>query len=164
MGILDQSVIPVTKEKKMKNFFKKLIGIDKIEAITNEAEQKMLLAVEKAEEAKQATIKAEEESRLAKLSPKELATEKKEPWIAVLDTHVNKDNIRNGFFELDWNEYFVLQLRGAGYVGESDEAIVDQWFSELCRNVGGEAGVSMDRRGMGYVNVNNLGGGKSEIG
>jgi hypothetical protein len=61
-----------------------------------------------AERARQAALQAKEEERIAKLSPKEIATEKKEPWVAVLDTHVNKDNIRNGFFELDWNEFFVL--------------------------------------------------------
>jgi hypothetical protein len=97
------------------------------------------------------------------LSPKEQATANKEPWVAVLDTHVNKENIRNGFFELDWNEYFVVQLRSAGYNGESDEAIVDQWFSELCRNVGAEEGVNMERRGAGYINVNNLGNGRTEV-
>ena len=94
---------------------------------------------------------------------KEIATENKEPWVAVLDTHVNKDNIRNGFFELDWNEYFVLQLRTAGYSGDTDEAIVDSWFSELCRNVGAEENIDMARRSSGYVNVNNLGNGKTEI-
>jgi hypothetical protein len=94
---------------------------------------------------------------------KELATERKEPWIAVLNTHVNPDNIRNGFFELDWNEYFVLQLRTAGYSGDTDEAIVDAWFSELCRNVGAEENIDMTRRASGYVNVNNLGNGKTEI-
>ena len=98
-----------------------------------------------------------------KLTPKEQATANKEPWVAVLDTHVNKDNIRNGFFELDWNEYFVVQLRSAGYTGETDEAIVDQWFSELCRNVGAEEGVNMDRRGAGFINVNNLGNGRTEV-
>jgi hypothetical protein len=100
------------------------------------------------------------------LSPKtekELATERKEPWISVLNTHVNPDNIRNGFFELDWNEYFVLQLRTAGYSGDTDEAIVDAWFSELCRNVGAEENIDMARRSSGYVNVNNLGNGKTEI-
>jgi len=96
-------------------------------------------------------------------TPKEIATEKKEPWVAVLNTHVNKDNIRNGFFELDWNEYFVLQLRTAGYTGETDEAIVDSWFSELCRNVGAEEDVDMSRRGAGYINVNNIGDGRTEI-
>ena len=98
-----------------------------------------------------------------KLSPKEQATADKVPWVAVLDTHVNKDNIRNGFFELDWNEYFVLQLRASGYNGETDEAIVDQWFSELCRNVGAADGIDMDRRGSGFINVNNLGNGRTEV-
>jgi hypothetical protein len=94
---------------------------------------------------------------------KELATDRKEPWVAVLNTHVNKDNIRNGFFELDWNEYFVLQLRSNGYTGETDEEIVDAWFSELCRNVGAEESVDMSRRGAGYINVNNLGNGRTEV-
>ena len=94
---------------------------------------------------------------------KEIATEKKEPWVAVMDTHVNKDNIRNGFFELDWNEYFVLKLRTEGYQGETDESVVDLWFQDLCRNIGSESGVNMDRRGSGYINVNNLGDGRSEI-
>jgi len=81
------------------------------------------------------------------LSEKEIATANKEPWVSVLTTHVNKENIRNGFFELDWNEYFVLQLRSAGYAGQTDEAIVDAWFTELCRNVATEEGVDMTRRG-----------------
>ncbi len=86
------------------------------------------------------------------LSAKELATQKKEPWVSVINTHVNKENIKNGFFELDWNEYFVLELRSAGYNGVTDEEIVDQWFSDLCRNVGNEAGIDMDKRGSGFVN------------
>jgi hypothetical protein len=98
-----------------------------------------------------------------KKTPKEIATENKEPWIAVLDTHINKDNIRNGFFELDWNEYFVLQLRSNGYTGETDEAIVDSWFSELCRNVGAEEEVDMSRRGSGYVNKALRDDGRTEI-
>lgn len=101
--------------------------------------------------------------KTVKKTAKEIATEKKEPWVAVLDTHVNKDNIRNGFFELDWNEYFVLQLKSNGYQGDTEEAIVDQWFQDLCRNIGNEADINMDRRGSGYINVNNLGNGKSEV-
>jgi len=101
--------------------------------------------------------------KVVELSPKEAATKRGEPWVAVLDTHVNKDNIRNGFFELDWNEFFVLQLRSNGFQGETEEAVVDQWFQELCRNIGSEADINMDRRGSGFINVNNLGNGKSEI-
>jgi len=140
----------------MKQFFKKILGIDKLEAET-EAAVRIKIA---AEEGAMVAIEAE---RLAKMSPKEVATEKKEPYIAVLDTKVNPENVRNGFFELDWNEYFVLQLTEAGYIGVTEEEIVDQWFQELCRNVGAEQGVGMDRRGSGYVNFNNLGDGKSEV-
>jgi hypothetical protein len=107
--------------------------------------------------------KAEESVTATGKTAKEIATENKEPWVAVLDTHVNKDNIRNGFFELDWNEYFVLQLKTNGYQGDTEESIVDQWFQDLCRNIGSESDINMDRRGSGYINVNNIGDGRTEI-
>jgi hypothetical protein len=141
----------------MNKFLKKLFGIDKIEAEAAEAVRTKIEAEAAAEAAKEAV-------RVVSLSPKEIATEKKEPWIAVLDTHVNKDNIKNGFFELDWNEYFVLQLRTEGYPGETDEEVVDKWFSELCRNVGNDEGVDMSRRGSGYVNRSLRDDGMTEIG
>ena len=135
MGILDQAVIPI-KKNTMKQFIKKLFGIKDAELIKKEEP--------------------------VKLSPKEIATANKEPWVTVLDTHVNKDNIRNGFFELDWNEYFVLQLRANGYKGDSEEAVVDAWFGELCRNVGNDSGVNMNQRTAGFIDVNNLGNGRKE--
>ena len=137
MGILDQAVIPV-KKNNMKQFIKRLFGVKDPEPVVVKEEA-------------------------VKLSPKEIATANKEPWVQVLDTHVNKDNIRNGFFELDWNEYFVLQLKEAGYKGDTEEAIVDAWFGELCRNVGSDSGSNMDRRTAGFINVNNLGNGRTEV-
>jgi len=121
----------------MKKFIEKLFGIDKIKA---EAERSISIAAEAAEAAKAATEAAEratEAETQAKLSPKERATRKKEPWVGVLETHVNKDNVRNGFFELDWNDLFVLKLKQEGYGedGDKDEEIVDRWFRELCANV-----------------------------
>jgi pyruvate/2-oxoglutarate dehydrogenase complex dihydrolipoamide acyltransferase (E2) component len=136
----------------MKKLIKKMLGVDRIEAETEASLKAAEEAKKLAEEARQAAEEAKEEERKAKLSPKEIATEKKEPWVAVLQTHVNKENIRNGFFELDWNEYFVLQLRSEGYLGATDEEVVDQWFTELCRNLGSESGIDMSRRGSGYVN------------
>lgn len=97
------------------------------------------------------------------LTPKEYATTNNQPWVAVLDTHVNPENPRNGFFELDWNEHFIAMLRSNGYTGGSDEEIVDGWFQDLCREIGGEEKIMMDRRFSGYINVNNLGNGKSEV-
>jgi hypothetical protein len=71
-------------------------------------------------------------------TPKEIATEKREPWVAVLDTSINPRDPRNGFFELDWNEYFIDQLRFAGYKGETDEDLIDRWFRDLCLSVAAE--------------------------
>lgn len=136
----------------MNNYVKKLFGIDKIVSeLETSLEQKLRLEKELEEKAKQLE-QAKEAERLAKLSPKELATARKEPWVAVLDTHINKENIRNGFFEIDWNEYFVLKLKEAGFQGKSDEEIVDRWFSELCQSLGKESGINMENRDSGYYN------------
>lgn len=158
----------------IRNLFEKFTGVAKLkeEAIKTAAESIKLAedAKREAEEsvkiaaaANNAAAAAKMAEELAKLGPKERATAKQEPYIAVLETHVNDQNPRNGFFELDWNEYFVVQLKTAGYYGDTDEEIVDKWFQDLCRGIGSEEGVSMDRRGSGYINVNNLGNGKSEI-
>ena len=148
----------------IKNFFKRLIGLDKIEQITAEAEAKMMVAVEATAASQREAEKARLDAEQAKMTPKERATAKGEPWVAVLDTHVNKDNIRNGFFELDWNEQFVLQLKqvGYGYDGDPDEEIVDRWFRDLARNVLADEGQDTTR-GAGYINVSKLPGGKAQV-
>ena len=121
----------------LQNIFKKMLGLDKLEASIQKAEQDLKEANERVEAAEKASKEATEKAELDKLSPKDRATRKKEPWVGVLNTHVNKDNVRNGFFELDWNDHFVLQLKQEGYGadGDPDEEIVDRWFRELCANV-----------------------------
>lgn len=116
---------------------KKLFGLDKIESNIEEARKALNEATRLKEEAESNLKEITQEQELAKLTPKDRATRKKEPWVGVLNTHVNKDNIRNGFFELDWNDQFVLQLKreGYGFNGDADEEIVDRWFRELCANV-----------------------------
>jgi hypothetical protein len=116
---------------------KRILGIDKIEQDLEAAKLALDDARAKQIAAEQATKLAQEQEELAKLSPKERATRKKETWVGVLETHVNKENVRNGFFELDWNEYFVLKLKQEGYGedGDKDEEIVDRWFRELCASV-----------------------------
>ena len=144
----------------MKNFIKKLVGLDKIE-------EEMRLALQTKHQAEEAAAKAQEAAKLAEikatLGPKEAATARKEPYVAVLQTHVNDQNPRNGFFELDWNEYFIVQLKADGYYGDTDEEVVDKWWREICKNVASEEGVNMDRRGSGYININRLADGKSEV-
>ena len=116
---------------------KKLLGIDKIEQDLEKARLALEEAQAKQLEAEKAASLAQEQEELAKLTPKERANRKKEPWVGVINTHVNSDNVRNGFFELDWNEHFVLKLKQEGYGadGDTDEEIVDRWFRELCANV-----------------------------
>ena len=147
----------------MQNFIKNLFGLNKLEEAKAKANLEKLSAENEAALATAAAAKAKEAAEYAKLGPKEAATARKEAYIAVIDTKVNPENPRNGFFELDWNEYFIVQLKEAGYYGESDEEIADRWFQDLCRNIGAESGVDMDRRGAGYINVNSIGNGKSEI-
>jgi hypothetical protein len=77
---------------------------------------------------------------------------------------VNEDNIRNGFFELDWNKYFVIELIQNGYGTESDpeEEIVDRWFKDIVYNMLSDEGLDTDR-GAGYINVKPLSEDKSEV-
>ena len=43
----------------------------------------------------------DEERRAILNKEKQEATDKGEAWVGVLDTQINPDNIKNGFFELD---------------------------------------------------------------
>jgi hypothetical protein len=141
----------------MKQFIKRIFGITKLE----EEKESMQVARDKAVAE---TAVAQEAEAIAKMTPKERATKKGEPWVAVLDTKVNLDNPRNGFFELDWNEYFIEQLKksGYGFDGDPEEEIVDRWFRDLARNMLAEDGLDTSR-GAGFINVNRIGGGRAEV-
>ena len=129
----------------MKNFFKKLTGLDKVEA-------------------QKAEVESEKMELLKQRDPKEYHTRKKEPWVNVIDVKVNEENVRNGFFELDWNEYFIAQLVQAGYGVDNDpeEEIVDRWFRDIVYNMLDEEGQDTNR-GAGYINVVPISKGKSEV-
>jgi hypothetical protein len=68
-------------------------------------------------------------------SEKQIATDNGEPYVTVLSFELDKNNLGNGSFELDFNEIFVARLVKAGYTGKNDYDIVDQWFSTICRNI-----------------------------
>jgi len=133
----------------MKQWLKRVTGI--------EAEEKRL-----ADEA--AALEAKEMESLQKRDPKAYATKRGEPWVNVLDVKVNQDNVRNGFFELDWNEYFIQQLVGEGYGTKDDpeEEVVDRWFRDIVFNMLAEDGLDTNRN-AGYINVVPIAKGKSEV-
>jgi hypothetical protein len=146
------------RDSKMKKLIKKLFGIDKLEAEKIQAQKALSSAQEE-------TKKAQEAEAQAKMDPKARATARGEPYVSVLDTHVNKDNVRNGFFELDWNDLFIVQLKQAGYGfdGDPEEEIVDRWFRELAANMLIEAGQDPSRSSAGFINVSKLPNGRAQV-
>lgn len=75
---------------------------------------------------------------IAKLTEKEIATQRGEPWVEVLSVDVNPSEPGQGSFALDWNDKFVSNLVRAGYQirpDDTDADIVDRWFVQVCRNV-----------------------------
>jgi len=133
----------------MKQWLKKITGI--------EAEEQRI-AEEKAK------VEADEMKLLKKKDPKAYATRRKEPWVNVLDIKVNDENVRNGFFELDWNEYFIAQLLEAGYgeAADPEEEEVDRWFRDIVYNMLEAEGMDTSR-GAGYINVIPIDKGRSEV-
>lgn len=72
------------------------------------------------------------------LSEKDKATARGEPWVRVINVNFDPENPGDGYFELEWNQIFIRQLLEAGYSGQSEEEIVDSWFTNLCRNIAEE--------------------------
>ena len=110
----------------------------------------------------QKKLSPEEERRAVLAKEKEQATKDGKPWVGVLDTKVNPDNIKNGFFELDWNNEFIEQLLDAGYTGETNEDIVDAWFKTIARQILEDEGLDPDR-GAGFIDTKGIGKGKAEV-
>jgi hypothetical protein len=129
----------------MKNFLKKLTGLDKVEA-------------------QKAEVESEKMELLKQRDPKDYHTRKKEPWVDVIDVKINEENVRNGFFELDWNKYFIEKLVKEGYGVDNDpeEEIVDRWFRDIVYGMLEQEGLDTDR-GAGYINVVPIDKGKSEV-
>jgi hypothetical protein len=114
--------------------------------------------------AKEQELEAKELEVIKRKDPKAYATRKKLPWVNVLDMQVNEDNIRNGFFELDWNKYFIQELIANDYGTEADEEedIVDRWFRDIVYNMLAEEGMDTNRD-AGMINIVPLDKGKSEV-
>lgn len=155
----------------MKNWIKRITGIEELERAAEEAARRRIAEEERIAALQEKTLEefekakaAEEKAELARMTPKERATKKGEPWINVLDVKVNQDNIRNGFFELDWNEYFIKELIFNGYGTEADpeEEIVDRWFRDVVYQMLAQEGLDTSR-GAGYISVTPIDKGKSEV-
>ena len=102
-------------------------------------------------------------------SDKEIATEKGEPYVAMVRMDIDPDNLHQGAFELDWNEIFIARLVKAGYMikrEDTDAEIVDRWFQNVCRHVVMETWEQEQAiiKGAGqYVSTKDIGNGRSEV-
>ena len=104
-----------------------------------------------------------------KKSDKELATERGEPYVAILSMEIDPENMQQGSFELDWNDKFVANLVRAGYqmdAKDTDADIVDRWFTAVCRNIVMETWEqyeAMNPERDRVIKSRNLGDGRSEV-
>ena len=100
---------------------------------------------------------------------KELATEKGEPYVAIITMDIDPENLHHGAFELDWNEIFIARLVKAGYMmkpTDADSDLVDRWFQNVCRHVvmeTWEQEQAIRNSGSQYVRTRDIGDGRSEI-
>ena len=107
--------------------------------------------------------------RAPEKTAKELATEKGEPYVAIITMDIDPNNLHQGAFELDWNEIFIARLVKAGYMmkpTDADSDIVDRWFQNVCRHVvmeTWEQDQAMRNSVSGYVHTRDIGDGRSEI-
>ena len=100
---------------------------------------------------------------------KQIATEKNEPYVAIVSMDIDPANLHQGAFELDWNEIFIARLVKAGYMmkpTDADSDIVDRWFQNVCRHVvmeTWEQEQAIRNSGTQYVRTRDIGDGRSEI-
>ena len=99
-----------------------------------------------------------------KKNAKEIATEKGEPYVAILSMDIDPENMHQGSFELDWNDKFIANLLRAGYLGKTESDVVDQWFQNVCRHVvmetwEQEQAINPSR----FTKTRDIGGGMTEV-
>jgi len=104
----------------------------------------------------------------AKKSAKDIATEKGEPYVAILSMDIDQENLHEGSFELDWNSLFVTRLIKAGYMikkDDTDAEIVDRWFQNVCRHVVMETWEQEQAMNptVRYTQSRDIGGGRREV-
>jgi hypothetical protein len=99
---------------------------------------------------------------------KPAAKPKVEPRVDILKFDFDPSNPKLGSIELDWNKEFVELLSIHGYIGKSDEEIVDKWLNDVCKNIAsnefqGDNVKTSALAGNNLVKRTPLGDGKTEI-
>jgi hypothetical protein len=61
-----------------------------------------------------------------------------EPYVNMPDIRWDPNDPSRSYFELDYNEHFVLFLRDNRYTGTTSEEVVEKWLNDVCRSVAQE--------------------------
>ena len=72
---------------------------------------------------------------------------KGEPYVSMPDIRWDPNDPSRSYFELDYNEHFVLFLRENRYTGTTPEEVVEKWMNDVCRSVATE----MEEQEPGFV-------------
>lgn len=66
---------------------------------------------------------------------KQIAGLLNEPWVSIVEEGLDQTQGPNGFyFVFDWNDHWIDLLRKHGYEGESEDELMERWFTDVCRN------------------------------
>jgi len=99
---------------------------------------KKFFAKQPEQRAEQPKMPKVQKPKVKELTEKEKATANNEPYVAITKIELDPNDVNNGYFELDYNDKFVLNLIRAGYKlrnDDTDEIIVDRWYQTISRNI-----------------------------
>lgn len=119
----------------MKQWFRKTLGIDQLEANV----QTLQTELEEAKKEKEELVeeKKEMERELAVFRQQKKENEEryksKTPWVEIKGADV--DSAKGIKIELDWNDAFIVDLREAGIKGKTDEEVVQKWLAFLYQDL-----------------------------
>jgi len=89
---------------------------------------------------------------------KKVASIQDEPWVDVVELGFDQDTPNMGFFELDWNDEFIVFLHSKGITGRSDEDAVNTWFNSVCATV-----LAQEKADQDYGLEENTKNGQSDV-
>lgn len=93
---------------------------------------------------------------------KKTAKKKLEPTVKVVNFNFDINDPKIGSIELDWNKEFIALLKKNNYFGDSDEAIIEKWLTDVCKNIANEEPFQ-NPDNIRYIQRKELGGGKTEF-
>ena len=79
---------------------------------------------------------------------------KNEPWAEIVNSGLDLDKGIEGFyFEMDWNPQWIEFLRLHGYVGHTDDQLIEEWLADLFNEQKITGNIDLTQYPMGYTDV-----------